>query len=66
MKEKINTLTKVKKCKHKWDREKGKRTKSRPWVGIKSRIIRTCIICGYREEFNKGPIFFGWYNVKHS
>ena len=50
--------------KHKclWDKDKGEKTQSRPWAGIKSEWIRTCIICGQQEKFENGKYgVFGWY-----
>lgn len=50
-------------CKnHKWDKETGEKTKSKPWAGLRSRCERTCIECGKVEEWNTGPVFFGWYS----
>lgn len=47
-------------CKHTWDRVKGIKKEGKPWIGLKSKWIRTCTKCGYMEEFSRG-VFNGWY-----
>jgi hypothetical protein len=52
-----------KECKHQWDKETGTRTKSKPWIGLKSRWERKCKICGKIEVFSDGRNgFTGWFS----
>jgi predicted nucleic-acid-binding Zn-ribbon protein len=45
---------------HVWDKTTGIKKVGKPWIGLKSKWIRTCIHCGYKEEYNRG-IFTGWF-----
>ena len=49
-------------CYHIWDKLTGIRIKGKPWIGLKSKWIRTCKKCGKKEKFNNGPVYFGWYS----
>lgn len=52
-----------KECKtHKWDKETGVKISGKPWVGIKSKIIRTCSICGKKEYWTNDGMFCGWFD----
>lgn len=50
-------------CEHVWDNDTGIRTEARPWAGIKSRWVRTCVKCGHKEYHSNDGIFFGWYST---
>jgi len=51
-------------CKpHKWDKEKGKREPGKPLLGIRSRFVRTCTLCGYKEYWTNDGMFCGWFSV---
>jgi len=48
---------------HTWDKEKGITVAGKPWVGIKSKIVRTCINCGKKEYWTNDGMFCGWFSI---
>jgi len=48
---------------HSWDKVKGIKIAGKPWVGIKSKTVRTCTICGYKEYWTNDGMFCGWFSI---
>ena len=50
-------------CIHTWDKDTGIKSQAKPWIGIKSRWIRTCTKCGYKEYYTNDGTFHGWFST---
>lgn len=48
---------------HSWDKVTGIKILGKPWVGIKSKTVRTCTICGEKEYWTNDGIFCGWFTI---
>lgn len=54
-------------CSHIWDKEMGVRTKSKPWIGLKSHLERTCVKCKTVQRYDGGKYgFHGWFTSPDS
>jgi len=49
-------------CKHKWDKATGIKKEGKPWIGLKSRWIRTCLLCGAKQLYTNDGMYHGWFN----
>ena len=48
---------------HTWDKEKGIKVAGKPWVGIKGKTVRTCMVCGKNEYWTNDGMFCGWFSI---